>query len=109
MNYTINGGRIMRKDLTEWTGGERYGSENVDYYAEYRGVVTGAKPGDTVEVWFTGTATRQDLPKGRQPGPVASERFTYQVAQDTGNSVLIVANEDYTGVNPTYPAGTTAP
>ncbi len=66
-------------------------------------MVTGASPGDSVEVWFTGTATGKDLPKGQKPGPVESEHFTYEVAQDTGNSVLIVANEDYTGVNPDDP------
>ena len=109
MVYSINGGKPVKTDVTEWAGGERYGFENVDYYAEYRGVVTGASPGDSVEVWFTGTATGKDLPKGQKAGPVSSEHFTYEVAQDTGNSVLIVANEDYTGVNPTYPAGTTAP
>ncbi|KJL45085.1 MULTISPECIES: M14 family metallopeptidase [Microbacterium] len=110
MTYTINGGRPKTVDVTEWAGGERYGSENVDYYAEYRGVVTGARPGDHVEVWFKGTATGKDIPKGQQgAGPRESEHFTYEVAQDTGNSVLIVANEDYTGVNPTYPAGTDAP
>ena len=29
--------------------------------------------------------------------------------RDTGDDVLVLANEDYTGVNPTYPAGTDAP
>ena len=58
----------MKTDVSEWAGGERYGFENVDYYAEYRGVVTGASPGDSVEVWFTGTATGKDLPKGQKPG-----------------------------------------
>ena len=109
MNYSINGGAPVTVGVAEWAGGERYGFENVDYYAEYRGVVTGASPGDSVEVWFTGTATGKDLPKGQKPGPVASEHFTYEVAQDTGTSVLVVANEDYTGVNPTYPAGTDEP
>ena len=100
MHYSINGGKAVRTTLSEWAGGERYGFENVDYYAEYRGVVTGASPGDSVDVWFTGTATGKDLPKGQKPGRVESQHFTYDVAQDTGNSVLIVANEDYTGVNP---------
>ena len=109
MTYSVNGGKAVTTDVSEWGGGERYGFENVDYYAEYRGVVTGTKAGDSVEVWFTGTATGKDVPKGQKAGPVASEHFTYEVAQDTGNSVLIVANEDYTGVNPTYPAGTTGP
>lgn len=109
MHYSINGGKAVKAGVSEWAGGERYGFENVDYYAEYRGVVTGAKAGDSVEVWFSGTATGKDLPKGQKAGRVESGHFTYVVAQDTGNSVLIVANEDYTGVNPTYPEGTDAP
>ncbi len=100
MYYSINGGKAKRVNVSEWAGGERYGFENDDYYAEYRGVVTGAKPGDAVEVWFEGTATGKDLPKGEKAGKRESEHFTYEVAQDTGNSVLIIANEDYTGVNP---------
>ena len=36
----------------------------------------------------------------------ASEHFTYTRPQDTRQpTVLVLANEDYTGVNPTYPAG----
>jgi hypothetical protein len=42
-------------------------------------------------------------------GRRTSESFTFSVAQDTGNRVLIVANEDYEGVNPAYPPGVTAP
>ncbi|MBD8022128.1 M14 family metallopeptidase [Microbacterium gallinarum] len=115
MTYSINGGKPKSVGVTEWKGGERYGFENVDYYAEYRGVVKGAKQGDSVEVWFTGDDKDKDEPKGKDKskgkkgGSVESEHVRYEVAQDTGNSVLIVANEDYTGVNPTYPAGTTAP
>ena len=44
-----------------------------------------------------------------RPRTGQSERFTYTVASDTGHDVLVVANEDYTGVNPTYPAGTDGP
>ncbi len=110
MFYSINGGKAVKAKVEEWAGGERYGFENVDYYAEYRGVVTGASPGDSVEVWFTGKTTAKDDEDGKKPDKnVESEHFTYEVAQDTGNSVLVIANEDYTGVNPTYPAGTTAP
>ena len=101
MNYEINGGRTHRIAMSEWMGGERYGGEADVYYAEYRGEVQGAAPGDSVEVWFTA------VEKNR--GAVESEHFTYTVASDSGADVLIVANEDYTGVNPTYPAGTTAP
>ena len=102
MLYRINGGPIQRSAVSEWAGGERYGGENDDYYAEFRGQVQGAGAGDSVEVWFV----------GRKTAPtrlVASEHFTYTVASDTGNRALVIANEDYTGVNPTYPPSVTAP
>ena len=99
MNYSINGGRARQASAREWDGGERYGFENTDYYAEFRGEVRGAAPGDEVEVWFTGVATDPD-----ERGQVESEHFTYTVASDSGSPVLIIANEDYTGVNPTADA-----
>ena len=98
--YSINGGKAVQASLSEWDGGERYGFENDDYYAEYRGIVNGTKPGDSVEVWFTGVASGNDLPKGEKAGLRESAHFTYEVAQDTGHSVLVIANEDYTGYNP---------
>jgi hypothetical protein len=101
LNYRIGGGRTRTARVTEWAGGERYGNESDNYYAELRGTVRGARPGDTVEVWFTGVE-----PGG---GRVASRRFAYRLARDTGARVLVLANEDYKGVNPTYPAGTSAP
>ncbi|HEU0040960.1 MAG TPA: hypothetical protein VFQ15_01295, partial [Jiangellaceae bacterium] len=101
LNYSVNGGGAQSVTVSEWAGGERYGDENDDYYAEFRGDVSGTAPGDEVEVWFTGVKAGA--------GPVSSERFTYTVAQDTGADVLVIADEDYTGVNPTYPAGTDEP
>ncbi len=101
MNYSINGGRTQRTLVTEWRGGERYGDDADDYYAEYRGTVRGARPGDTVEVWFNAVELRRGL--------VESEHFTYTQAADSGAEALIIANEDYTGVNPEYPSGTTGP
>ncbi len=100
--YRINGGPLHRSAVSEWAGGERYGAENNDYYAELRGQVQGAAAGDTVEVWF----------QGRTTSPlrlVGSEHFTYTVASDTGHRALVIANEDYTGVNPTYPPSVTGP
>jgi len=99
LHYSINGGKAVKQKLEEWAGGERYGFENVDYYAEYRGLVQGASPGDSVEVWFTGTASANDVGP-RNAGPVESEHFTYVLQQDSGSPVLVIANEDYTGVNP---------
>ncbi len=100
LEYRVNGGRTQRAHVGEWKGGERYGDERDRYYAELRGKVTGTRPGDSVEVWFT---ARRD---GRH---VESEHFTYKVASDSNADALILASEDYTGVNPTYPAGTAAP
>ena len=101
MTYRINGGRTRFTFAPEWQGGERYGDEGEVYYAEFRGTVSGARPGDTVEVWFAGLDLRRGL--------VQSEQFTYTVAGDSGADVLVIADEDVTGVNPTYPAGTTGP
>ncbi|WP_139416207.1 M14 family metallopeptidase [Agromyces laixinhei] len=109
MQYRINDGRMRVSLVREWQGGERYGDENDDYYAEYRGTVRGADPGDTVEVWFSAFPSIRDLLNGEQFRKIESEHFSYTLAQDTGSPALVIANEDYTGVNPTYPAGTTAP
>ena len=92
MKYSINGGRTYTVPVREWRGGERYGDEADIYYAEFRGVVRGADPGDNVKVWFTGNRPG----KGKR----TSESFTYRLAEDTRNTALVVANEDYEGVNP---------
>ncbi|WFE43953.1 M14 family metallopeptidase [Verrucosispora sp. WMMD1129] len=92
LNWSINGGRTKSTRVREWRGGERYGDTHNDYFAELRGKVTGARPGDRVRVWFT--ATRP----GR--GKVSSERFSYRVHDDIGGDVLVLAVEDVTGVSP---------
>ncbi|MEH1015185.1 M14 family zinc carboxypeptidase [Micromonospora sp. CPCC 206060] len=92
MHYTVNGGRPRTVAVREWKGGERYGDTHNDYYAELRGTVTGARPGDRVEVWFTGSKPGA--------GPVASEHFTYRVHTDIGGDVLVLAMEDVTGLSP---------
>ena len=101
MKYSINGGRTYTVPVREWRGGERYGHEAKVYYAEFRGVVRGAEPGDNVQVWFTGNRPG----KGKR----TSESFTYRLADDRANTALVVANEDYEGVNPAYPANVTSP
>ena len=101
MNYRIEGRRTRSVPVKEWAGGERYGHESDVYYTELRGSVRGAGAGDKVDVWFTGFK--------RGTGFVRSTRLQYTVAKDSGARVLVLANEDYKGVNPTYPAGTNAP
>ena len=101
LHYRVNGGPTQNTRVSEWAGGERYGDENDDYYAELRGQVRGASPGDDVEVWFSGVKSGT--------GAVQSEHFTYTLESDTGDDVLVIANEDYTGVDPDYPPSVTAP
>ena len=97
LNYRVAGGPARSQKVSEWTGGEVYGDENDVYFAEYRGVVTGAEPGQQVEVWFSGVK--------RSKGSIESDRFTYTLVSDSGDPVLVLADEDYSGVAPTYPTG----
>ena len=101
MHYRINGSRrVKTTNVRRWRGGERYGEDGTHYFAEYRGTVKDQRPGDRVEVWFTAAKPR----KGR----VESEHFSYRVRDDERAKVLVLADEDYKGVNPDYPPGTNA-
>ena len=92
LKYSINGGDPVSATTEEWTGGDRYGGRTGVYYAIMSGFVTGTQPGDTVEVWFEG-------------GGETSDSFTYEAVEETGNDVLIVAAEDYTGASPAQAGG----
>ena len=96
VKYQIDGGGVRSASTSQWTGGERYGVGNAKYYRVMRGFVSGTDPGDSVRVWFEGGGQR-------------SESFTYKAVSETGNDVLVMAAEDYTGASPVYPAATTAP
>ena len=87
MNYRINGGAVQQAPTTEWGGGERYYTEPGVYYHKVRGTVTGTNPGDSVEVWFSS-------------GKKRSDSFTYNATSETGNRVLVMSAEDYTGPTP---------
>ena len=91
LKYRIDGGPVQSAPTSEWEGGERYTPAAV-HYRELRGVVTGTDPGDSVEVWFEGGGER-------------SESFTYEAVSETGNRVLVVAAEDYTGASPNQAPG----
>ncbi|MBW5481546.1 M14 family metallopeptidase [Streptomyces bambusae] len=86
LNYRVNGGRVHDEDLEPWRGGERYGGGDNLWFDEYRAEVEGTRPGDSVEVWFTG----RDRASGRQ---VSSEHFTYKVADRPRADVLVIAEE----------------
>ncbi|GAA1310078.1 zinc carboxypeptidase [Planotetraspora silvatica] len=87
LRYQINGGIARVAATSEWKGGERYGDGYDTYFHQLRGTVKGAKPGDSVKVWFTSLTGK-------------SESFTYKVSADIGGKVLIVAAEDVTGASP---------
>ena len=91
VKYRINGEAVQTKPTSEWGGGSRYNPASV-YYHQMRGVVTGTKPGDSVEVWFAA-------------GNQRSQSFTYQAVSETGNRALVVAAEDYTGASPAQSPG----
>ncbi|MQA75641.1 MAG: zinc carboxypeptidase, partial [Solirubrobacterales bacterium] len=84
------GGSLLRRALAE----ETYeAAPHVAFlYRQLRGMVTGTEPGDSVEVWFEGGGERSDS-------------FTYQAVSETGNQVLVVAAEDYTGASPDQAPG----
>jgi hypothetical protein len=89
--WKVNGGPTQSGPTTEWAGGERFGMTSTHYH-QVRGTVTGTDPGDTVEVWFEG-------------GGESSESFTYEAVSESGDRVLVVAAEDYTGASPNQTPG----
>lgn len=92
LKYRINGGAVQSGSTTEWTGGERYGPGNGTYYHVVGGTISGTAPTNSVEVWFEG-------------GGQTSDPFTYTAVSESGDPVLIMAAEDYTGASPVQPAG----
>ncbi|MEU9943079.1 M14 family metallopeptidase [Streptomyces lavendulae] len=85
LKFRINGGRTHDDGLKAWKGGDVYGGEDNNWFDEYRAKVDGAKPGDKVEVWFTG--------RDRADKQVSSEHFTYTVAERPRADVLVIAEE----------------
>ncbi|GAA3108029.1 hypothetical protein GCM10020254_62410 [Streptomyces goshikiensis] len=85
LKFRINGGRTHDDGLRAWKGGDVYGGEDNNWFDEYRAKVDGARPGDTVEVWFTGL--------DRSDKQVSSEHFTYKVAERPRADVLVIAEE----------------
>jgi hypothetical protein len=89
--WRVNGGAVQSDATDEWQGGEKFGMTSTHYH-QVRGTVTGTDPGDNVEVWFEGGGER-------------SPSFTYRAVSESGNRVLVVAAEDYTGASPAQPPG----
>ncbi|MCB5179908.1 M14 family metallopeptidase [Streptomyces antimicrobicus] len=86
LKYRVNGGRTHAEDLRPWRGGKVYGGKDNLHFDQYRAEVGATRPGDEVEVWFTG----RDRDSGRE---VASEHFRYTVAERPRADVLVIAEE----------------
>jgi hypothetical protein len=82
---------IHSASTSEWGGGEKYDLGTSRYYHALRGFVTGTAPGDDVTVWFEG-------------GGKTSPSFTYSAVSETGNEVLVLSAEDYTGASNVSPS-----
>jgi hypothetical protein len=90
VKYQINGGPVQTAPTSEWNGGEKYGGQTDVYYHVLNGFVKGTNPGDSVKVWFESKRAKSDS-------------FTYSAQKETGNRVLILVAEDYTGQSPGPP------
>ena len=89
LRYRVNDGPVRQAPTKEAPGGERFNNDRAGYYHRLRGVVTGTKPGDDVEVWFESAN-----------GAKHSSRFTYREKRDSNNKVLVLAAENYLAGNP---------
>jgi len=85
VHYRINGGAEYVGTVGAWKGGKVYGGTDNLYYDEYRGQIAGAKPGSTVEVWFTGC--------DGQGQTLSSTHFSYAVANPADGDTLVLADE----------------
>ncbi|MFF0746173.1 M14 family zinc carboxypeptidase [Streptomyces sp. NPDC004111] len=85
LKYRVNGGKVHDQALRGWDGGEVYGDEDNTYFDDYRAKVKDGKPGDKVEVWFTGVT--------RAGRPTSSKHFTYTLADRPKAAHLVVAEE----------------
>ncbi|MEJ2349222.1 MAG: M14 family zinc carboxypeptidase [Anaerolineales bacterium] len=93
LHYNINGGPEQTAGFTEELG-ETYNDRSGTYYSKFEAVITSQAAGNTVEYWITWD--------GNTLGS-----YTYGVASATGNPILVLSAEDYTGANtrPPYPSG----
>jgi hypothetical protein len=86
LNYRINGGAAQTAPTSPTPDGETFGGNNAysAYYQYLRGEIPGLSVGDEVEYWFTA-------------GGSSSDHATFEVVDEAGADVLIVAAEDRTG------------
>jgi hypothetical protein len=115
-HWTINGRRHRSTRTSEWSGGSRYGQPGI-YYHRMRARISGMRPGDHVQVWFTGSRNGNDnnnndghgndrrRAKGGDNRSPSSTPFEYTVTSDSHAPVLLMVAEDYTGRSSLQGAG----
>lgn len=89
--YQINGGNWQKARFRE-SFGRFYNDTPGIYYSRYLAEIQGQQAGDTVAYKIRS--------RNNVLGP-----YRYPVPGASGNPILVVAAEDYTGENPEYPAG----
>jgi hypothetical protein len=90
LHYTINGGSNQTAGFTENLG-VFYNTKEGAHYTKYVAFVSGQAASDSVNYRISGG--------NPELGP-----YNYTVTRATGNSILVMAAEDYTGENPVYPS-----
>ena len=81
VHWQVGRGPEQRAPAEEWAGGLRYGATGDLYARRVRASVTGARPGNTVKVWFTA-------------GGQESDAFTYTVkSRGSGRLLVVVGGE----------------
>jgi hypothetical protein len=100
IGQTVQGQDIIALKVARKASRERDGSKPATLFVSAQH----AREWITATRWRCGSAPRR-VSKGRSTASTSRTRWR----PTAGAQALIIANEDYTGVNPTYPAGTTAP
>lgn len=93
LNYSINGGSEQTAGFSEKLG-ETYNDKSGTYYSKYEAVIAGQGAGNNVSYRISWD--------GGELGP-----YNYSVLSATGNRILVVSAEDYSGpyIDPPYPPG----
>lgn len=87
LSYSINGGSSQSATFSEKLG-SIYNESSGRYYSRYEAIISGQQTGDMVSYEISGGASM--LP------------YMYSVTSATGNPILVVAAEDYSGPSPGY-------
>ena len=91
LKFRVNGGNAASVPAVEYKGGEDYYKDAGVFYRRVRGVISGTKTGDKVTAWFRRSAGAS---------PKKSAEFTYEVRSDSDAPVLLLSDEDWSGVHP---------